>query len=726
MKAPAPPVPEASLHKKPALAPVYTVVCLIAAIGCVLYGAKTFPALLERLLRLASHPDDLRLFTFVVIAGAAVLAVFDHLRRLKAPPVPGYLRFNRALAYGIMLTLALEAFLVSREPTHLRELLLELPAQGLAGALCVVVSLVAYAGFLHPLCEEATNVVEPYQTKLEALRKTYDFVLGAVRATDWKLALTGARQWFVIPESALWTNILVLGGIGSGKTSALAYPLMLQAMAKHQEDRELRPSLVILDLKGDLALRTYQFAKKLGRADEFWCVSPGNALLDENEQPLVDKKGRPLIPLDRFLAWNPIGGAAPADIRAALLLDGLAATSEGVSKSASSEYFENVEREFLSATVQLFDVVRGPGKVNLLDIYLFAYDPVRRKEIVNSERASGSPAQLYFQKRFGTMDPKDQGSLISGLTAQLAKLTSPTVQKTFCPKDGDGSTLFPGFSDLVINKPGIVVLSVPSEIYSAALCRVLGIIFMRAFHNAALRRSTTQFAESGGNTKRLLMQVTDECWAFMNKGIAEFTAVSRQARACSLFLAQSLEQIPEQYRSTVEGNFRTKVLLGVNDTLTLQRFEQLFGQVKEVATSTSTSESLNDVKHGVLLQSVDGKHQGLSQSTSTSERLVPRFSQTEIQHLPPGRAIVHMFDGQAQKEATAFEVTPYFRLPYSLFSPLEHPDIGCKGESGRVQHELAQVPEGLRCSRCGHELKGQALTDFREYASAFPHLVTAA
>jgi len=345
---------------------------------------------------------------------------------------------------------------------------------------------------------------------------------------------------------------------------------------------------------------------------------------------------------------------------------------------------------------------------------------------VNSERAAGSPAQLYFQKRFGTMDPKEQGALISGLTAQLAKLTSPTVQKTFCPTDGDGTNQFPGFTDLVINKPGIVVFSVPSEIYSSALCRVLGIIFMRAFHNAALRRSTTQFSESGGNTKRLLMQVTDECWAFMNKGIAEFTAVSRQARACSLFLAQSLEQIPEQYRSTVEGNFRTKVLLGVNDTLTLQRFEQLFGQVKETTTTQSTSQSLGDVKHGVFTQTVDGKHQGLSQSSSTSERLVPRFSQTEIQHLPPGRAVVHMFDGASQKEATAFEVTPYFRLPYSLFSPLDHPDVGCPAEKMKAQHTLTSHGEGLVCARCNHKLAGQGLEDFRAYGRAFPHLVTPA
>jgi type IV secretory pathway TraG/TraD family ATPase VirD4 len=688
-------------------------------------GARTFPQIEQRLLLLAQKKQELFFFSAVAVSAAFVFAVLDHFRRLRPPAVPAYLRMNRALAYGVVLATALEAFLVTRAPDRLTALLHSLPTQGLALLLIAVLSVVSYGAWLHPLFEAGEGRSEAYQLAVERMKNTYDFVLGIRRPSDWKLATTGARDWLTMPENALWTNLGVFGGIGSGKTSALAYPIIKQAMGKYPDDASLRPSIILLDLKGDLALRSYQFAKKLGRKDEFWVISPGNALLDEREKPILDDKGRPIIPLDRFLSWNPIGGTAPADIRAAQLLDGLAATSEGVSKSSASEYFENVEREFLSATVQLFDAVHGPGRVNLLDIYLFAYDAVRRKEIVNSERAKGTPAQLYFQKRFGTMDAKDQGTLISGLTAQLAKLTSPTVQKTFCPQEGDGSKQFPGFTELCINKPGIIVFSVPSEVYSAALCRVLGIVFMRAFHNAALKRSTTQFAETGGNTKRLLLQVTDECWAFMNKGVADFTAVSRQARTCSMFLSQSLEQISDAYRSTFEGNFRTKVLLGVNDTLTLQRFEQLFGQVKELVTNTSASQSLNDVRHGVFTQSVDGRNQGLSQSTNTSERLVPRFSQTEIQHLPPNRAIVHMFDGQSQNQATAFEVTPYYRLAFSLFAPLEHIDVGCPAEGRRTRHTLVSDGPGFRCTSCGHKIAGQAAEDLRAYEQAFPQLMSA-
>lgn len=173
----------------------------------------------------------------------------------------------------------------------------------------------------------------------------------------------------------------------------------------------------------------------------------------------------------------------------------------------------------------------------------------------------------------------------------------------------------------------------------------------------------------------------------------------------------------------MQGNFRTSLLLSVNDPLTLNEYSKSFGEVKEVSTSTSTSENINDASHGVLTQSVSGKSQGLSVSTSTSERVVPRFSLTDIQHLPARRAVVQMYDGSVVNLAHAIEVLPYFRLPYHLTSPLEHPDVGCPTALGS-QH--AFVDEGLvvKCSRCPLVLKGERLEDLHEYARVFPHLVS--
>ena len=722
------PASDAGLHKKPALAPVFGTACFVAAVAMSLVGARSYAPLAELILGIAKRPDALRWISAGIGGLVLVLAVVEHIRRLKPPRLPTYLLANRALGYGLVLTTAIHLFLIPQgagDDAHLRALLFDAQEQLTALATSLVLSLVAYAGWLHPLCDDDGQKLAPYQTIVEALKDTYDFVLGVEYPEDWKCAKTGPKKWLVLGEHSLWTNLFVFGGIDSGKTSSLAYPLVIQALMKCKQDEELRPSIVLLDLKGDNALRIYDFCKKLGREEEMWIISPGNQILDEAQRPVLDAKGRPIIPRDRFLTWNPVGGNAPADLRASLLLDGLAATNDGPKLGGSAEYFENVESEFLSATVQLFDIVLGHGNVNLLDVYRFAYDPKARQQLIEDRRVEGTTAQLYFQNRFQKMKPEDQGHLISGLTAKLSKLTSPSVASTFCADAVSMRTTrpFPGFIDLVVNKPGIVVFSVPEAIYSRELCRVLGIMFMRAFHTEVLRRSTSQFAESGGNTKRLVMNVVDECWAFMNKGVASFTAVSRQARACSVSLTQSLDQIPQPYRATVEGNFRTKALLSVNDGVTLGRFEELLGSHKEMVASTSTNASLQGVRHGVFVAGVRGKDQGLSQSTSYSEQLRPRFSQHEIQHLPRNRAVVHLYTNDGQREACAMEVTPWFQLRHHVFHPLLHPDFGCARGGA---HTYLPRDSGAACSRCDRRIDAATYADVQAYRASFPHLVAQA
>jgi hypothetical protein len=221
-----------------------------------------------------------------------------------------------------------------------------------------------------------------------------------------------------------------------------------------------------------------------------------------------------------------------------------------------------------------------------------------------------------------------------------------------------------------------------------------------------------------------VMNVVDECWAFMNKGVASFTAVSRQARACSVFLTQSLDQIPDPYRATVEGNFRTKALLSVNDGVTLKRFEDLLGTHKEIVASTSTNASLQGVRHGVFAPVVHGKDQGLSLSTSYNEQLRPRFSQHEIQHLPRNRAIVHLYTKDGQREACAMEVTPWFRLRFHLSHPMHHGDVRCPcGGVHRFVVVGAENGGGASCVSCGHKIDASALDEVKAYAASFPHLV---
>jgi hypothetical protein len=711
--------PAATLHWVPATYPLYGAGLLIFLIVFLLMMSSTLPGLRKMVLSIALHPVELRLFAGGVLVFIALLIVVSHVRRRQSPPLPLYLRWNHAIFQGLLAGFALEAFLIASNSSHLVLLLDDTKTQLIGLGAFLAFSGVAFVGWLwpYPVAEPADE--RPYQAVVESLKNTYDFVLGNVKKEDWKNAETGASDWLLFKEASLWTNLFVFGGIGSGKTSTIAYPLVAQALGKYPNNDGLRPSVMLLDLKGDNAEKIYQFARRMGREKEFYVIRPGNRL--RNVQ------GKDVIPPARFRTWNPVGGEAPPEIRAAFLLDGLNAVDQGTNKSSGSEYFERIEREFLIAAIAMFDVVLGAGQVTLYNLYQFCFDVEYREAIANDRRVANTDAKRYFEKAIEVLEDDQKTQLVSGLRAKIAQIATPVMQETFCAPAESPTSSFEGFIDTIVNKPGVIVFSVDEGEFGREIARLLGVMFMRYFHQALLKRNASSFKAAGGNTERLVLQVTDEAAAYMNPGVADFTAVSRQARTCSVFLTQSLAQVPEKFRDVVEGNFRTKILLNVNDTLTLQRFEFLFGQIKEMQTNVSTSQNLNDVRHGVLTQTVSGKSQGLSVSTSTSEQLRPRFSASELLHMGGGRAVVQVYDGEGQRtiEATAMVTTPYFRLRYHLFHPLEHPSVRCAADpKAKRPHVYGSDGDELVCTACKHRLKAEAKADYEAYVSSFSHLIS--
>lgn len=644
----------------------------------------------------------------VLAAAACVLfAVLDLVFRMGRAPTSPQDVSARALQYGGTATVTAMLYLAAHGQLGL--LLRPELSVGLS-ALTLVTGALSSVAFYRVPMKALEEDYPPYQRRVDELRDTYDFVLGTGYPDDERDADAGRKAWSLLPEQALWTNIYVFGGIGSGKTSAFAYPLLHQALLKYRDDDELRPSIFLLDLKGDNAAQVYDFAVRAGREDEFYVIRPGNQL----KTPLGG------LPSKHFLKWNPVGGSAAYDVRAAMLYDAFEATAQG----ASPQYFKDVQSEFLSATLALFDAVQGPGTVTLAELYKFGLNDEYREELLTAAAPSSDPlariATEYFEGKFNKLEPKDRTALISGLSAKLAKFSSQSLLDTFCPPP-EASGLLESFHDLLTNKPGIVVFSVPESLYSQELARLLGIAALRAFQTAMLQRTDTEFGADGGNTQRLVLNVVDECWAYMNRGVASFTAVSRQARTCSLYLSQSLDQIAQEYRDTVLGNFRSKVLLGVNDPLTLRTFSDLFGTVEEVTTTEGVSQSLQGASTG-LAGDVGGRSKGLTASLSRTVKEVPRYTQTALQHMRAGFGVAHVFDGARQQPAVTIQTTPWYRLPYYLFHPFGHRLVQCQGRE-ELGHDFVRKGQALACKRCGASFEGQDAVDIRSIAAVHPSLI---
>ena len=58
-------------------------------------------------------------------------------------------------------------------------------------------------------------------------------------------------SWLVIPETGLYTGVLIVGAVGSGKTSACMHPFAQQLLSWQADRPGRRASALVLEVKGD-------------------------------------------------------------------------------------------------------------------------------------------------------------------------------------------------------------------------------------------------------------------------------------------------------------------------------------------------------------------------------------------------------------------------------------------------------------------------------------------
>ena len=58
-------------------------------------------------------------------------------------------------------------------------------------------------------------------------------------------------SWLVIPEKGLYTGVLVVGAVGTGKTTACMYPFARQLLRWQAGDPRRRAGALVLEVKGD-------------------------------------------------------------------------------------------------------------------------------------------------------------------------------------------------------------------------------------------------------------------------------------------------------------------------------------------------------------------------------------------------------------------------------------------------------------------------------------------
>jgi len=71
----------------------------------------------------------------------------------------------------------------------------------------------------------------------------------------------------------LFTGTIIIGAVGSGKTSCCMYPFTDQLLGYRAADPEAKASALVLEVKGDFCNEVRKILRQLGREDDYIEIS---------------------------------------------------------------------------------------------------------------------------------------------------------------------------------------------------------------------------------------------------------------------------------------------------------------------------------------------------------------------------------------------------------------------------------------------------------------------
>lgn len=524
-------------------------------------------------------------------------------------------------------------------------------------------------------------------------------ILGVRNMADGSPAVN--PKWLFMNWKSLFTNSLVLGAIGSGKTSAVLIKTVQQILLM----KKTRPSAFILDIKGDLyeTVRMWNHPRSgdlvcygygytpsniLGNEDVLKTVnnlSKGFSYLDEyggKNSYYQDKQKNYLefvITLLRFFCSRPLKKESNAYIYNKYIgfrsddsagMWGIFTIGTGLgSKDFTGvpplknqligDSAEKYDAEFKESATFVnsddFTISDVSALLNSLELsksfYLFCkeyLDFVKQHEKYRPVYESYSDYPKFFSalsNYHSFVSDKNFEMNISGLKFPLSTLSNESISRFF---NSRGDTI--DFID-DIEKGKIIFINVPEGDLGSEVARLVGIQFLFQYISALNRRNSVL---SGVSKDRPVFILIDEFFKFINKEIMNFTSTSRSARTVNILLGQSLGQFPEEYREALKSNLRTKIVFSIGDEVTAESISRYLGE--QVQTRRSKSRSFGP--YG-------------STSQSESEQFDRKIKLHNLIELKPFNAAVSHFDGEMVKPAEIVNFPAWFVKGYNIF-PVEH------------------------------------------------------
>lgn len=452
-------------------------------------------------------------------------------------------------------------------------------------------------------------------------------------------------EWSVLPAKSLVTGLLIVGGIGSGKTSYLLRPSIFK-LFHHGE----KVGGLVMDSKASLVEPLRQELAAAGREDDFLPIGP-----------------------DRPTKWNPLHMplSLPATVAAACT-----STIENVRGSpynAEAAWIKDGAGQAIEGAIGLIRMLNG--YVTAMSLKYFLTSVVN---VCSGEQKPGQVASDFIKTMFSGSDAPERmqdeyeyySKLIIGLMSQDEKfrgiyvnesmtlilpLTHPSVSNTFnSPEAALDCPSWPTIIDC-----GLVLCLDCNNQISPNLSVILGMMLKLGYQNSMLARLDWQRKELCNGDRHMILCI-DEYQEFCSPNDSSYLALCRESKSMTVFLTQGIpsiiQRVGEQAADVIIQSLRNRLFL----TCQLpKQAAELLGEHEVEEIDSSITENVNDAS-----LHASGKFAGQSsvaESMSIRRTRKHRITPEALSELPTGQGILQAHDGERAIPLHRVFMRPYFK-----------------------------------------------------------------
>ena len=449
-------------------------------------------------------------------------------------------------------------------------------------------------------------------------------------------------NFIYIPEKSLYQNILITGGIGTGKTASAMYPFTKQLISYMHSNSKEKLGFLILDVKGNYYSKVLEFATEYNRV---------------NDVIVIELNGK--------YTYNPLD---KPNLKASILANRLKTILLLFSPNNSESFWLDKAEQVLENLIT-FCRIYNYGYVTFDEIHKL----VTNKNYYNSKlhqvrdvflSSKLNESEIYdlyssisfLENDFFTLDDRTYNLLKSEITRITNCFVSDyEVLHTFCPNKNNQN--FFGFED-AIQTGKIIVLNLNIGQYKN-LSKIIAAYLKLDFQTDVISQLATKVI-------RPMVFISDEYQEYVTSSDADFFAQSRESKCINIVSTQSytslLHTLNNQYSvKVIVQNLVNKLWFRTDDIFTIEDAQKQIGKEDKEKISKTISENSKESNYNYLVQRFSSIDSNLSESINSYLQFDYCYDYNFFtQNLETFSCLAFLSDGLKILKPQKIKMLPYF------------------------------------------------------------------